>query len=300
MVSKFWLRLIMISIIFGIISTHTSYAIDDFESLPPLNEEHTYIQDHAGIFTAAQIDQLQKQSQQNSYYDYDLMVVTMKGLNGNAPKAYAKRIFDTYQVGFNPDLTNSPNINGVVILFDGEHVTLYTDSQLSHYFTEKRVNQLVQETTESNFENQAYSEGLIQLYNKVEKEIPKGVKAMKKKGIVLKQPKHTSEPQNTEENDDSFADNIWFVLKYGKWVGAGVGTLVLIFAGVAYVSPPAKEVEESTHSRLVRMRKLTKQRKKSREKKAERDKEEMKNKKKHSSIDENKKYKNAMRNYKDK
>lgn len=296
-VSKLWLSIIVFSITLVIGSTGTAYAIDNFESLPPLNEEHVYVQDHAGIFTETDINQLQKRSRDYEY-DYELMIVTMKDLNGSKPKAYAKRLFDTYQVGFKPDKTSGVNVNGVVILFDGEHhVTLYTDPQLSHYFTDEKVKQIVKDTTESEFEKQQYSNGLIQLYNQIEKEIPKGISAAKKQGIILNQSENPPEKQYTEEEGDSFSDNIWFVLKYGKWLGIVLGTFNLILAGVAYVSPPDKKVEESTHTRLVRMRKLTKKRKKSRAKKAERDKKE---KKKYSSANENKKYKNAMRDYKDK
>lgn len=294
-ISKLWLSIIVISITLVIGNTSTVFALDDFEDLPPLNETHVYVQDHAGIFTSSQIDQLQKRSNENKN-DYELMIVTMKDINSSHPKTYAKRLFNTYQVGFKSDRINIENINGVIILFDGEHrVTIYTDPQLSHYFTDKKIKQIVKDTTESEFEHHDYSKGLIRLYTQIEKEIPKGVAAATKQGIELKQPESTSNIQNTEESGDSFSDNVWFVIKYGKWLGVVLGTFYLIMAGVAFVSPADKEVEESTHTRLVRMRKLAKKRKKSRAKKAERDKE-----KKHSSVDENKKYKHAMRDYKDK
>lgn len=297
MVSNTWFRIIIISIALVIGSTSTVYAVDNFESVPPLNEHHTYVQDHANIFTESQIEQLQMRSDKHDH-EYELMIVTMKDLNGSQPKAYAKRLFDTYQLGYKPNINS--NVNGVIILFDGQHqVTVYTDAQLSHYFTDEKVKELIKETTESDFEQKQYSEGLIQLYEQMEKEIPTGVSAANENGIELKQPKHTSEIQNTSDEGNSFADDVWFVLKYGKWLGIVIGTFYLIFAGVAYVSPPAKKVEESTHARLARMRKLKKQREKSRAKKDEKEKEERKNKKKHSAIDENKKYKNAMRDYKD-
>ncbi|MCD8915418.1 TPM domain-containing protein [Staphylococcus simulans] len=289
-VSKNILRVLMITFVLGMGTMYIASSETEYKPLPMLNEDHIYVQDNAHILTRDQINHLQKHSSENRY-NYDLMVVTEKDLEGSKPEKYAKRIYEAYQLGLYHSGDSTEPINAAVILFNEaspDSVTIYADQQLKHYFTKRKTKALVKQTAEEAFENKQYGQGLVRLYDKVEEEIPVGIDKVEEKGHTLPKFEYRNEPTAAEKLSAAF----WGFIRNGTWFGAITGTLILLTSFLSSGKGKAKEEKQDTHSRLKRMRKLSKKRAKLREKRNEERKESGKL---HGS---DKKYPNSMRNYK--
>ena len=174
-------------------------------NIPEATEEF-YVNDFAGIFTDSQkIEMIEKAEELASIgdYGYQVVVTTVKTLNGEILENYSIKMAEQYKIG--------KDGHGILILLvtEDRKIRVEVGVGMEDLFTDSKMGRFVDKYAIPDLANNRFAEGIMKLQKAIIEEITNNVKVSTETPKVTPTPQNNIVPKTNNTSDNDIGKDFW-------------------------------------------------------------------------------------------